>query len=148
MVIKIGYDKSMTAQIVDKFKHKGILCVIVKIDRSDIAKLSIIKKQGKIKMSDFFHNGYVNIKQNFDYEDIVEYINSVELTYSGKLNRLDKSLKDMWFIGFDTAHYWNEQNPETQTKEAVKQKTIELCEELIKTKELKHLLPLIIAKKL
>lgn len=141
-------DKIIKSKVVDKFKHKGILCVVVKIDRSSIPKLTVIKKKHKIKMSDVFHNGYVKVSRQLDYQDIVKHIDSVELTYSGGLDYVDKSLKGMWFIGFDTAHYWNEENPKTQTAKAVKEETIKLCEELIRKNELKPLYPLIIAEKL
>ena len=39
---------------------------------------------------------------------------------------------DIFFFGFDSAHSWNDKKPESKTRESVKQRTIELANEMVK----------------
>lgn len=101
--------------VAEKFKHKGVQCVIARADWM----LSSIGT---------YHNGYVEVNGTPKYNKVKV---SEELTFSGNLKHLDKKLKG-WFVGFDTAHYWNTIHRKSQTQEAVKKATRELCDELIK----------------
>jgi hypothetical protein len=80
-----------------------------------------------------FHNGYVEIsKKNIgkDYMDFIDKIETDGLTFSGHL----EDFGDVWFLGFDSAHAWNDEQPESKTFAVVKEKTIKLCEEMLRKK--------------
>ena len=85
-----------------------------------------------------YHNGYVSTlkkNNNKSYSDDDIAVQTDELTYSGTLDSLkDKRIPKLWFFGFDSAHYWNDQNPASKTFESVKQRTTELAKEMIKKK--------------
>ena len=108
----------MDSTIKEIFEHKGRTCLVVEMN---------------IRMVGAFHNGYVEVSnKNKDksYHDFVDQIQTDELTFSGKLE--DERLKDKYFLGFDSCHFWNDKKPESKTFESVKDRTIELCEEMIK----------------
>ena len=121
----------MTYEIVKKFMYRGMLCIIIKMnfDTETIAGLSKVNKL--IKTSGVFHNGYVESSLKCSYHDLERHIERVELTYSGNLDHVSNALNDKWFLGFDTAHYWNRQNPKSQTAKAVEKYLKELCDEII-----------------
>jgi len=121
----------MTYEIVKKFMYRGMLCIIIKMnfDTETIAGLSKVNKL--IKTSGVFHNGYVESSLKCSYHDLERHIKSVELTYSGHLSQIDHTLKDRWFLGFDTAHHWNLLHPNTQNAKAVEKTLKELCDEII-----------------
>jgi hypothetical protein len=137
--------------IIDKFTYKKILCVIVKVDRTMINSLlkGVLKQPVKF---DVYHNGYVCTDMEIEYQDIGSFITCVELTYSGKLDHLDKSLKGKWFLGFDTNHSWNHDHKDTRTSLAVKMDLMSLCDEITQKGGIKKIyednLPEIIADKL
>ena len=82
------------------------------------------------------HNGYVEIKEHKHYDELIGQVNTDELTFSGDLEHLgEKKLKGKWFVGFDSAHSHNLDNPISQTFDSVKEITIKLAEELIKLGE-------------
>ena len=87
-------------------------------------------------------NGYVSVKKKWyhrwwkpDYRIIEDLFNTEELTFSGYLGdlpNLPTHLAGVWFVGFDSAHYWNIQNPESATEKAVTKRAKKLCNEMIK----------------
>lgn len=109
------------AKLKEVFKHKGKICVIV--------EMNMVLPIGQ------YHNGYVEIKKHKHYDELIDKINADELTFSGELDYLNKELKGKWFLGFDSVHGWNMQQPESQTFDSVKKRTIQLAEELIKLGE-------------
>jgi len=140
--------------MVDKFYHKGLLCAIVKMRPLD--ELKILKNETNIRWEaniktiktifpDEYHNGYVELKEkNYNYEDLQDFVKSVELTFSGNLPFFNKNII---FIGFDTNHAWNWKNPESRTAEKVKKDVIRLAEEITKI-DWEIIQPLIMARKL
>lgn len=102
-------------KVVKDFRYKGRRCVVIKIDRSES-----MKELPKSMMGAFapYHNGYVELKKNEIKEDYDEYeIESDEITYEGSLEfprDLDAS-DGKTYIGFDSAHYWNDEKPESKT---------------------------------
>lgn len=110
-------------KIVDVFKHKGRTIVIVKSMFSS-AFIGI------------YHNGYVSTRKSNEgrgYDEFVSKIDTDELTFSGTLKHLkDKKIPNLWFMGFDSAHYWNTENRESQTFESVRKRAIKLAEEMIR----------------
>jgi len=69
-----------------------------------------------------------------DYQDLQSRIDTVALTFSDTFrhSELDKEWGDHWYVGFDTAHIWNDENPETKTKDAVIEKAKQLCDEMVR----------------
>jgi len=103
------------------WKHRNRTCIIMEM-RICMEKFGI----------GTFHNGYVETsKKNYgkDYEKLGKKINTEELTFSGNWK---PTFSNMWFIGFDTGHYWNEINPESKTFKVVRVATERLCNEMIK----------------
>ena len=101
-------------KLIEQFEHKGRTCVVI---RSDILETS--------------HNGYIQTKDNkhVDYDDYISKIETDELTYSGDLSHF--GIKDKFFVGFDSSHYWNTRATGSQTFESVKDRTIKICEEMV-----------------
>lgn len=106
------------------FKHKGRICAITK-------NIWPSERLGTT------HNGYVMVHpRNRDLPiEGVDELETVAITWAGQFPGIHFDLREITpedrFVGFDTAHAWNYDHPETQTFEAVKQKTIELVEEMI-----------------
>jgi len=99
-----------------KFKHREIDCVII-----ELPSMSPMVSIGP------YHNGYVKVKGKPHYDKHIAKVNSEELTFSGTLKSYDG-----WFLGFDSVHFDDTQA--TQSFDAVKARTIKLCDELIKLK--------------
>lgn len=109
------------------FKHMGRLCVIDKC-----TQLPDTFPNG-------YHNGYIEVEKPEVYidfaskdlssHDIDDYIKTpLELTFEGYLHWIDdKRVIGKYFVGFDTAHCYNEGHNETTTKEAVKKSIECLC---------------------
>ena len=111
----IEFNPEMRWKAMEIFVHKGRICVVVNMDNS-------------------YHNGYIQVlpkNQGKDYERFVKKIKTDELTYSGDLHGL---FNGIWFFGFDSAHSWNDMHPETKSFESVKERTIKLCEEMVRKK--------------
>lgn len=96
-----------------------------------------------------YHTGYVEVsKKNYgrEYDKFISRIDTDELTFAGTLNWFLKASKDkkeippidihkdIWFFGFDSAHHWNDQRPESKTFKSVKARTVKLCDEMIRKK--------------
>lgn len=101
--------------IVEVFTHRSRLCVI-------------------IKHSTFgFHNGYVEVldrNRGVGYSEFASLVTTDELTYSGKIEDC-RIAGYMWFFGFDSGHYWNNEQPESKTFASVKERTRALADEFI-----------------
>ena len=109
-------------EVVDVFKHKTRLCVVVQMHMMSMAD---------------FCTGYVQtLKKNYgrSYNDFISEIDADELTYGGELSHLkdERIPNGLWFFGFDSAHIWNDENPETKTYASVKERTIKMADEMIK----------------
>ena len=103
----------LKATVVYDEEDKGRRIVI-----SEIKIMTLIAKKGS------FHNGYIELKGEEGKNDYDDY--SEEINYRGCLEHLGIKTKKV-FIGFDTAHPYNTERPESQTKESV----LIMCKELI-----------------
>lgn len=71
--------------------------------------------------------GYVEFKYPIHYSELYSYCHSEEPTFSGKL-----ALEfDGWFIGYDQAHLWDKEHPESCTLEATIERLKQFAEEVI-----------------
>lgn len=105
-------------KLMEVFEHLGRVCVVLRVEIVGVT-----------------HNGYVSISDESkdNTTDIFDGITTDELTYEGELpayQKEDPRIKGRRFVGFDTNHVWNIENPESQTFEAVRLKTLQLAEEL------------------
>jgi len=128
----------MRLEIIKKFFYMGRNCFVVKIDNS------IIRDKIKDIHIDDWYCGYIEMSLNpFKNEfksDYGKYNLSTEITYQGDLSHFPKNHN--WFyklisflirrtyIGFDTAHYYNKENPETNTADVVEKKCKDIVNEL------------------
>ena len=131
----------MTFELVDVFTHEGRICAIVKVTVPELSK------KDKYPLSDW-HNGYVQvlphnigkdynnlsiniIDRAFGHEKDDIYQLTQELTFGGDLDYYndERIPKGTYFFGFDTAHVWNDEKPESKTYESVKEATIKLAAE-------------------
>ena len=114
------------------FTHANRLCVVVELEGFENWARSFT--EGDTSHSNYC-NGYAQAlneeNKSKDYDDI-KGITADELTFAGTLDNLNDSRipKDTYFFGFDSAHVWNDMNPESKTCKAVKQRTMKLAEEL------------------
>ena len=124
----------MKFKIVEEFTYKGRKCVVVKIYQSDLRK--VLKKHYPdkepmklaMKLHKDYHTGYIELKPGEIKESYDEYPHvREELTFMRTLNHIDKKFDDTVFLGFDLAHYWNMENPKTQTKEWA----VKTCKEVV-----------------
>ena len=123
------FDKPIRIKAIEVFKHKGRICVVIQMQ--GIVNPARTFWEGSSSAADYC-NGYVEtLPKNYgeDYEKFEKKIRTDMLTYSGDLNGL---FDGIWFFGFDSAHAWNDENPETKTFEYVKEKTKKLCEEMVR----------------
>lgn len=119
----------MSYEVTDVFKHKGKICVVIKAVRGFTIGT--------------YHNGYVAVQQiNIEksYTEFME-IDTVQLTFSGTLDHFKDRMNDIskfvlpkgiWFLGFDTVHAWNDEEPESKTRESVIEITKKLADEMLK----------------
>jgi hypothetical protein len=122
--------KERESKVVDVFKHRGRTCVIVSIEWNPniLARTKCITN---------YHNGYVSVAprhKGLDYVEVAKRIEADELTYAGTLDTLDddRISKTMWFLGFDSAHFWNDLKPKSKTFESVRKRTIKIADEMIR----------------
>jgi len=104
------------------FKHKGRICVVIEM-----------LWMASLKVSPYC-NGYVEVSaknKGKNYDNFIDRIETDELTFSGDLSRFNLG-KKLWFFGFDSAHFWNDAQPESKTFKSVKARTSKLCEEMVK----------------
>ena len=119
------------------FKHRGRICLVIELkDFSNIARELI---EGERIPSGTYCCGYVEVSaknKGKSYNEFIGRIDTDELTFSGNFKKLIEEKmdvdEDIWFFGFDSAHYWNNNKPDSKTFTFVKGKTIELCNEMIK----------------
>lgn len=114
-------------EIAEKFTYRRRTCVIVKVVNVPL----------RVAPEGVCYNGYVSvIPRNRRNSSLVfdDRIKTVELTYFGGLGHLPKSdiPKRLWFLGFDTTHIWNTEQPLTQTLGYVKRQTKKLADEMIR----------------
>lgn len=79
-------------------------------------------------------NGYVELHEDEILKDYNNYdIKSDEITFHGELCELKGfDPKNMFFIGFDSAHFWNDENPESKTPEYVEKTCKKIIDEVLK----------------
>ena len=117
-------------KVVKDFRHKGRRCVVIEIDRS-----KIMRKLPKSLKRCFepYCNGYVELEDEEVGENYDEYkIKSDEITYQGNLKfpkGLDASDGKV-YIGFDSAHFWNDENPKSKTMKYVANTCKNIVDEL------------------
>jgi len=114
------------------FTYRQRLCVVVEIN-------SKVLSEGftGLPIDESYHNGYATVQQSsrvLTQNDLCRMIVTDEITFFGKLSHIEnpKIPKDEVFVGFDTAHAWNDQKPESKTFKAVFEKTKKLVDEMIK----------------
>lgn len=107
----------MKFALVEEFTFNRRKCVIVKVEGADNTTSG--------------HNGYVEVKNKKvqGYNTIAPWVEADELTFYGSLEHFGLP-KDMFFVGFDSLHVWNDHKPESKTLDAVKKRTIALAKEL------------------
>jgi hypothetical protein len=73
-----------------------------------------------------YHCWYIELKEGEDekYEDVGVVLGE-EIAFKGKIEHF-KHMRDSYFIGFDTAHYYNLEHPETKTFEYALRKATEI----------------------
>lgn len=123
-----------------KFTYRGVKCVIVEV--RPLTPEARKKLQSKLErepiLPEITHNGYIEVKQPYksEYSHYNEkYQLPEELTFSGTLPY--KQAGKSFYLGFDTLHLHDMENPETTTYEAVKERTRKLADALIKNKIIK-----------
>ena len=110
-------------KIVEIFKYRRRTIVIIKMGWSS---------------SGVYHNGYVSCRPSsgmVDYEKSYSKINADEATYDGFLGKEWKSKEiphDMYFLGFDSAHSWNDHRPESKTHSSVKERAKRFADDMIR----------------
>jgi len=79
----------------------------------------------------YYHNGYVQLKDNEFKSDLVEDTSMLteEITFSGEADFLKALIKGILMYGFDTIHVCD--TPETQSFEDVRRRTVILAHEMI-----------------
>lgn len=126
----------MTYKLIKDFRYKGRRCVVIEM----FLDLPKIHFNGGVHYRGInpYCNGYVEVK---DKEAVVneltkknnngylEMINSAEITYEGDLSNLDLS-DGCFYIGFDSAHAWNDAKPESKTAEYVEGTCKKIVDEL------------------
>jgi hypothetical protein len=122
----------MTNKLIKDFRYKGRRCVVVEM-------LSNIPKILSYRVLKPYCNGYVEVK---DKEAVIieltkknngsgflKMINSAEITYEGDLSNLDLS-DGHFYIGFDSAHAWNDAKPESKKADYVEETCRKIVDEL------------------
>jgi len=120
-------------KVVDQLKYRGRWIVIVSIKWNPKIKKMVSSLHN-------YHCGYVSVSKfkqitRPDYRDTPNFFGQEELTYSGTLDNveeLDEKLRNVWFLGFDTAHFHNQQNPRTTTKRYTTKAAMKLCDAMIR----------------
>lgn len=73
-----------------------------------------------------WHNGYIETIGEPDDDELAGKIETDEITYVGHILSDEK-----WFIGFDSAHSWNDQEPESKSATSVLERAKKIADELI-----------------
>jgi len=124
------------SELVEEFEYMGRKCVITKETREGGIGIS-----DKGQTLEEYHNGYIRVSEEVDINgekmggeegegvDVTfamfkDDIETDELSFSGELEGAEG-----YFFGFDSAHFQNVRNPETQTKESVKERTKKMVKE-------------------
>ncbi len=126
-------------KIVKDFKYKGRRCVVIEIDRGGEPNLAREFLEGNIGQAfKPYCNGYIELKKDEIKEDYDNYnIKSDEITYQGELKfagELDCS-DGKTYLGFDSAHFWNWEKPESTKAEYVAKTCKKIVDELIKKRK-------------
>lgn len=121
-------------KVTDVFTHKKRLCVVIELAWQPNYARTLW--EGNIGGQDYC-NGYVQVStKNIGkhYDDFADRIKTDELTFSGTLEYLkDQRIPDStYFLGFDSAHAWNDAQPESKSCASVKERTIKLAEEMVR----------------
>ena len=128
-------------KLIKDFRYKNRRCIVIKME---LIKPSLMDGMGGLSNSklpkNFFvayHNGYVELKDDELKNDCGDYdIDSDEITYYGDLTNFQAlhNLKDLpdgkFYVGFDSAHSWNHEHPESKTAEYVVNTCKKIVEEL------------------
>ena len=105
-------------KVVKDFKYGGRRCVVIKIDISHLEKDLPKSLRERFKP---YCNGYIELKKSEVKEDYDNYkITSDEITYQGELDFPSLNSSDgKMYLGFDSAHSWNDESPKSKTAEYV-----------------------------
>jgi hypothetical protein len=121
-------------EVKEVFTHKKRLCVVLLMRWQENWARTLW--DGAIGGQDYC-NGYVQVlekNKGKHYDDFADKIKTDELTFSGDLDNIEQQQvpKGTWFLGFDSAHAWNDMQPESKTFESVKQRTMKLADEMVR----------------
>jgi len=119
-------------KIVKDFVYGSRRCIVVLIDKSTIRE-HFAKQNIPSTWQTDYHNGYVEISDLEFKENVQDYDFCEEITYNGDLSHLDCA-NGKKYIGFDTAHSYNYENPKTQTAEHVEKQLKKIVKQLNKNK--------------
>ena len=115
--------------------YLGRRCIVIECDRSPMFKHCPELKSSLSKfLTEPWCNGYIELKENETNRDYDDFdIKSDELTFKGKLNHIPElNGSKETFIGFDSAHLWNDDNPKSKTADYVAKTCKKIVMELIK----------------
>lgn len=127
-------------EIKKDFIYKGRRCVVLEIDRGAHAPLKW-RTEVFTDMWKPYCTGYVELKPDEVKESYDDYgLESEEFTFQDTLKHFEKQCEGFKagksvFIGFDTAHVWNDQRPESKKPESVAKVCKKIVEELNKKEE-------------
>ena len=113
----------MSNEIVEIFKYRGRTIVIIRMGWSS---------------SGVYHNGYVSCRPSsgmVDYDKTYSKITADEATYDGYLGKewkTDSIRHDVYFLGFDSAHSWN--NAANNNHYAVRERAKKFADDMIKAR--------------
>jgi len=120
-------------KLVRDFEYKGRRCVVIMVDRrNDIKNIPGVSKRLKNIFKPYC-NGYVELKKSEVRNNYYNYsISSDEVTYHGDLNFGNKlnASNGKTYIGFDSAHVWNDKVPKSKTAKYVENTCKKIVEEL------------------
>ena len=111
-------------RIVEIFKYRRRTIVIV--EASWLTNESI------------YHNGYVSCRLSsgeVEYESTYSKITADEATYEGYFGKEwdhPDIPHDLWFLGFDSVHSWNDEIPESKTLESVRERAKRFADDMIR----------------
>lgn len=100
------------------FFHKHRLCMVIEM-------------RWECKSIGTYCNGYVQtLPKNKDksHDNFNRRVNADELTFDGTFHWMP----DIHFFGFDSGHSWNDNHPESKIFGEVKERTIKLCDEMVR----------------
>jgi len=129
----------MTHKLIKDFRYKGRRCIVLEIFYEIPNSIfGNLRPAFNIKP---YCNGYIEIKdkeavlnkltEKKKGSGFLKMIDSAEITYQGDIRFDDLDLSDgHFYIGFDSAHAWNDAKPESKTAVFVEKVCKKIVDEL------------------